>query len=163
MTLKEVCAYLRISVRTVHRRIKSGELPALKVGGQWRFKREDIEKYLREKQFHYGTAGIKHFFFRPQVLNRYKKASKSGQKYYLHNQAFDGRVGNRQDYHDIKTLTSMKRKLPKGYKPFVDIHYRKVTLKDGMLAIVLKPDQYKNLPNIEQKHWVKFAISHPHL
>jgi len=48
-TLKEVAAYLKIGERTVYRLVQEGKLPGFKVGGSWRFKRTDIEDWIREK------------------------------------------------------------------------------------------------------------------
>ena len=42
-TADEVAKYLRIHPYTVRRLVRSGKLPGSKVGGQWRFKKEDIE------------------------------------------------------------------------------------------------------------------------
>jgi len=41
---------LRIHPRTVIRLANQGELPGFKVGGQWRFKRQDIEDYIEEQK-----------------------------------------------------------------------------------------------------------------
>jgi excisionase family DNA binding protein len=45
-TVDEAAAYLRISRRTLYRLAESRRLPARKVGGQWRFHRLVLEKYL---------------------------------------------------------------------------------------------------------------------
>jgi len=42
MDLNEVCDFLRLSRSSVKRAIKAGEIPALKIGTQWRFRRTDI-------------------------------------------------------------------------------------------------------------------------
>jgi excisionase family DNA binding protein len=31
-----------------------GQLPGFKVGGQWRFRREAIDEYIRKQEQHYG-------------------------------------------------------------------------------------------------------------
>ena len=48
MTVKEVAEYLRLDERTVYRMARKGKIPAYKVAGQWRFKKELIEKWLEE-------------------------------------------------------------------------------------------------------------------
>ena len=48
-TLKEVATYLKIGERTVYRLVQEGKLPGFKVGGSWRFKRTDIEEWIRER------------------------------------------------------------------------------------------------------------------
>jgi excisionase family DNA binding protein len=49
LTLKEVAAYLKLAEKTAYRLVSEGKLPGFKVGGSWRFKREDIEVWI-EKQ-----------------------------------------------------------------------------------------------------------------
>ena len=48
MTVKEVAEYLRLDEHTVYRVARKGEIPAYKVAGQWRFKRELIENWLEK-------------------------------------------------------------------------------------------------------------------
>ncbi|MBI1873415.1 MAG: helix-turn-helix domain-containing protein [Acidobacteria bacterium] len=49
LTLGEVIRYLRVNPRTVYRLIRSGELPANRIGRQWRIRRSDLDWWL-EKQ-----------------------------------------------------------------------------------------------------------------
>jgi excisionase family DNA binding protein len=46
LTTEEVLGYLQINLRTVYRLIKAGQIPAVRVGRQWRFRRPDIEAWL---------------------------------------------------------------------------------------------------------------------
>ena len=50
MTLKEICDYLKVTRYTVYRLIKDGQLPAIRVGGQWRFRPDQVQRYLASKQ-----------------------------------------------------------------------------------------------------------------
>jgi excisionase family DNA binding protein len=45
LTLREVCQLLRVHPSTVYRLIKTGKLPAFKIGRDFRFNRESIEKW----------------------------------------------------------------------------------------------------------------------
>ena len=47
MTSHELADYLKVDLRTVYRYIKQGQIPKVKVGGRWRFRRSDIEAWLR--------------------------------------------------------------------------------------------------------------------
>ena len=47
LTVKEVANYLVVTERTVYRLIKDPRFPAFKVGGQWRFKIELIDDWMR--------------------------------------------------------------------------------------------------------------------
>lgn len=49
ITLQEVANYLKVDERTIHRMLKLNELPAFKVGNQWRFKKEIIDKWIEDK------------------------------------------------------------------------------------------------------------------
>ncbi|HEX5022626.1 MAG TPA: helix-turn-helix domain-containing protein [Candidatus Binatia bacterium] len=46
LTLEQVAEYLNVDKFTVYRLLSDKELPAFKVGNQWRFKRKMIEHWL---------------------------------------------------------------------------------------------------------------------
>ena len=48
MTIDEVAAYLNLHPLTVRRLAREGEIPAFKLGRQWRVKRELLERWLEE-------------------------------------------------------------------------------------------------------------------
>ncbi|HCG6610702.1 TPA: helix-turn-helix domain-containing protein [Vibrio parahaemolyticus] len=50
LTLKEVAAYLKLAEKTAYRLASEGKLPGFKVGGSWRFKREDLEVWIEESK-----------------------------------------------------------------------------------------------------------------
>ena len=50
LTLKEVADYLKLAEKTAYRLAAEGKLPGFKVGGSWRFKREDITRWIDEKK-----------------------------------------------------------------------------------------------------------------
>lgn len=45
-TLDEVSAYLKAGKRTVYRLAQSGEIPAFKLGGTWRFRRTELDSWI---------------------------------------------------------------------------------------------------------------------
>ncbi len=49
LTLVEVSTLLRVAQRTVYTMAQKGELPAFKVGGQWRFRRADLDAWIDAK------------------------------------------------------------------------------------------------------------------
>jgi excisionase family DNA binding protein len=49
MTTGEVADYLKVTERTIYRLAVAKEIPALKVGGSWRFSRLDIDEWIREQ------------------------------------------------------------------------------------------------------------------
>lgn len=50
MTLKEVAGYLKLAEKTAYRLAADGKLPGFKVGGSWRFRREDMERWIADKK-----------------------------------------------------------------------------------------------------------------
>jgi len=50
LTLKEVAEYLKLAEKTAYRLAAEGKLPGFKVGGSWRFKREDVLQWIEEQK-----------------------------------------------------------------------------------------------------------------
>lgn len=46
LTIDEVAAFLKAGKRTVYRLAASGKLPAFKLGGTWRFRLRDLDKWI---------------------------------------------------------------------------------------------------------------------
>lgn len=46
LTLKEVAKLLRLSPQTLYKMLEQGEIPAVKIGSQWRFDREQLKSWL---------------------------------------------------------------------------------------------------------------------
>jgi len=46
LNIKQLAEYLQLSQRTVYRLVERGDLPAVKVGGQWRFRRATVDEWL---------------------------------------------------------------------------------------------------------------------
>jgi excisionase family DNA binding protein len=46
LTTEEVLTYLNVTSRTIYRLIRIGELPAIRVGRQWRFRQSDLDAFL---------------------------------------------------------------------------------------------------------------------
>jgi excisionase family DNA binding protein len=50
LTLKEVAEYLKLAEKTAYRLAADGKLPGFKVGGSWRFKSEDVQKWIEDQK-----------------------------------------------------------------------------------------------------------------
>ena len=48
LTVEEVARYLKVTERHVYKLLSDRRIPAFKVGGAWRFKREQLEKWIEE-------------------------------------------------------------------------------------------------------------------
>lgn len=49
LTLSEVAQMLKVAEKTVYTMAQKGDLPAFKVGGQWRFRRTDLNAWIDAK------------------------------------------------------------------------------------------------------------------
>jgi excisionase family DNA binding protein len=45
MTVREVSEYLRIHPATVYRLVRSRQIPGFRVGGEWRFGSENLDRW----------------------------------------------------------------------------------------------------------------------
>ena len=48
LTIQEIATYLKIKEKTAYDLAAKGKIPGFKVGGAWRFRREDIEEWIEE-------------------------------------------------------------------------------------------------------------------
>ena len=49
LTLPEVVVLLKVAEKTVYT-MRNGQIPAFKVWGQWRFKHDDIDRWIDEQK-----------------------------------------------------------------------------------------------------------------
>ena len=57
LTLAEVASILKISKRTLHRMIQHRQIPAFKVGGQWRILESRFQEWVEEEENAIPKAG----------------------------------------------------------------------------------------------------------
>lgn len=50
LTLPEVAQLLKVAEKTVYSMAQKGQLPAFKVGVQWRFKRADLDQWIEQQK-----------------------------------------------------------------------------------------------------------------
>ena len=50
LTVKEVADYLKLAEKTAYRLVAEGKLPGFKVGGSWRFKKEDRQQWIEQQK-----------------------------------------------------------------------------------------------------------------
>ena len=65
LTIKEVAQFLSLSEKTLYRLVQDGALPALKIGGQWRFDPKSLDAWvtnaLNETTLRENEKGPKQF------------------------------------------------------------------------------------------------------
>lgn len=57
MTVKELAAYLRVHQSTVYRLIKRDAIPCFKIGSDWRFHVESIDRWLENRDATWSRPG----------------------------------------------------------------------------------------------------------
>jgi excisionase family DNA binding protein len=50
LTLPEVAVLLKVAEKTVYTMAQKAQLPAFKVRGQWRFKRDDLDRWIEQQK-----------------------------------------------------------------------------------------------------------------
>jgi excisionase family DNA binding protein len=55
LTLPEVAILLKVAEKTLYTMAQKAQLPAFKVGGQWRFKRVDIDRWIEQQKIASGS------------------------------------------------------------------------------------------------------------
>jgi excisionase family DNA binding protein len=50
MTIDEVAKYLRLHKSTIYRMVRDSQIPASKIGNQWRFRKDIIDSWLSNKE-----------------------------------------------------------------------------------------------------------------
>ena len=46
MTVKQVAEYLQMDEHTIYKLARFGQIPSIKIAGEWRFKKEVIDKWI---------------------------------------------------------------------------------------------------------------------
>ena len=50
LTIKEVAEYLKLNEKTTYRLVSEGKIPGFKVGGAWRFRKAEIDRWIKEQE-----------------------------------------------------------------------------------------------------------------
>jgi excisionase family DNA binding protein len=57
MTVKELSAYLRVHPSTIYKLLRRGELPGFRIGTDWRFNAEVIDRWCLQRNLKPGEPG----------------------------------------------------------------------------------------------------------
>lgn len=58
LTAREVCALLRIHPSTLYKLTKQGRIPSFRIGNDWRFRIDLIERWMAERSIYARLARI---------------------------------------------------------------------------------------------------------
>jgi excisionase family DNA binding protein len=50
LTLEETAEFLRVHPSTVYRLLRNRSIPAFKIGSDWRFNQESIDRWIKERE-----------------------------------------------------------------------------------------------------------------
>ncbi len=50
MSVKDLADYLQVNISTVYLWSQRGQIPAMKVGNMWRYRRSEIEEWLNQRR-----------------------------------------------------------------------------------------------------------------
>lgn len=50
LTIREIAEYLKIKTKTAYNLASGGKLPGFKVGGVWRFRKGEIDKWIEQQK-----------------------------------------------------------------------------------------------------------------
>lgn len=52
ISVREACKFLSVHRNTLYKLIREGEIPAFRLirGGRWRFRKQDLEEWLHDRQ-----------------------------------------------------------------------------------------------------------------
>ena len=49
-TIKEVASYLKLAEKTAYRLVADGQIPGFKVGGAWRFRKKELDRWIAKQE-----------------------------------------------------------------------------------------------------------------
>jgi excisionase family DNA binding protein len=49
-TIKELAVYLKLAEKTAYRLASDGKLPGFKVGGAWRFRKAEVDRWIKQQE-----------------------------------------------------------------------------------------------------------------
>lgn len=59
LNIQEACQFLRIAKPTLYKYIRSGEIPAFKMGRVWRFHKASLDDWIRHRMKEHAESRIK--------------------------------------------------------------------------------------------------------
>ena len=72
LTIKDIAKYLNVTERTIYNLLDQRELPGFKVGSNWIFRKEDINKWIEDGKINENKAARK-----PIYVSAHKAERKS--------------------------------------------------------------------------------------
>ncbi len=67
MTVSEVAEYLRVNPQTVYRRAKAGQLPAVRIGRAIRFRKSELDEWMKTAAVISSPEGARDLAFKEGI------------------------------------------------------------------------------------------------
>ena len=137
MTAQELSTYLKITTTTIYKLAQQGEIPSFKIGSEWRFKRELVDRWLENGAGH-GPKKVLVVDDESQICELYTRAL--DRKKYAVDMAFSGPEAISAATKTTYDFIFLDLKMPgmNGVETFREI--RKLNLRTLVAIVTAYPD-----------------------
>jgi two-component system response regulator (stage 0 sporulation protein F) len=137
MTAQELSTYLKITTTTIYKLAQQGEIPSFKIGSEWRFKKELVDRWL-EKGASHAPKKVLVVDDEPAICELYKRAL--DRKKYLVDLAHSGPEAITAATHNTYDYIFLDLKMPgmNGVEAFKEI--KKLNLRALVVIVTAYPD-----------------------
>jgi excisionase family DNA binding protein len=137
MTAQDLSSYLKITTTTIYKLAQQGEIPSFKIGSEWRFKRELVDRWLENGAGH-GPKKVLVVDDELQICELYQRAL--DKKKYVVDVACSGAEGiaaaTKTNYDFI--FLDLKMPAMNGVETFKEI--KKLNLRSLVAIVTAYPD-----------------------
>jgi len=135
MTAQELSAYLKITTTTIYKLAQQGEIPSFKVGSEWRFKKELVDRWLEKG---HSPKKVLVVDDEPAICELYQRAL--DRKKYLVDVAHSGKEALRIAAQTPYDFIFLDLKMPEmnGVETFKEI--KKLALRAMVVIVTAYPD-----------------------
>ncbi len=137
MTAQELSAYLKITTTTIYKLAQQGEIPSFKVGSEWRFKKELVDRWL-EKGVGHSPKKVLVVDDEPAICELYQRAL--DRKKYSVNVSHSGKEAIQAASQTNYDYIFLDLKMPEmnGVETFKEI--KKLNLGAMVVIVTAYPD-----------------------
>src|SRR5579872_1804939 len=137
MTAQELSTYLKITTTTIYKLAQQGEIPSFKVGSEWRFKKELVDRWLENGAGH-APKKVLVVDDEPAICELYKRAL--DRKKYTVDVAHSGAEAITAASHSAYDYIFLDLKMPEmsGVETFKEL--KKLNLRALVVIVTAYPD-----------------------
>jgi excisionase family DNA binding protein len=156
MTIKDLSLYLKINEKTIYKLAKKKELPGIKIGGMWRFKKEAVDSWLIDSGKKIETTKMK-YSGNLNLRDNEKKALLELKKRLLQSFSVAGIIlygskarGDFDEESDMDILIILKNKVDDNIREEIFSMSFKIEIKyDVIFGILVEPEDFWSSPLAE--------------